>query len=309
VSESEKPEPKELTAPAPTNEALLRRYDDSLATSAKDIQRGQAIFLDRHGMPFVRSRFNRLVGLLRLGIFGSFIGGAVLFLSGSWVGGSLLYLLGSLPTISSAYRGTGALMAIGVLARQGNLDEAQRRLDAISHVRRRSPAEYCFLAGNLASHRGEYAAAIALWREGLPRTKGLARMLVTLSIAKALLLSGQTKEARLTFETVTLPPNADDILFGHNLARVMFALLDPSTDPMPDDELHDRARRLLEYSHTGVDLAVIGWVFEKRGDADMASWLAGEALERMHYPYLATWWPALQQWLDERSTERATDLL
>lgn len=304
LSESEKPTP-ELTAPAPTNEAIVRRYGDTLARSAKDIRRGQAVFLDRHGVPYERSKFNRLVMLFRLGIYGSLIGGAVLMVSGSLLGGSLLYLLGFMPSLSSAYRKTGALMAIEVLARQGQLDEAQRRLDEIPSARRRSPSAYFRVAGNLASHRGEYAAAIALWREGLATTKGLARTFTTIAIIKALLLSGQPKEARLMFETVTLPPEADDILLGDNLTRLMFELLDPSAKAMPDDELHDRTRRSLEYSHTGVEIAAMGWLFEKRGDDEMARWLASEALERMHYPYLATWWPALQEWLDKRAASSA----
>ncbi len=311
MSEPENTAPKQLVAPSRTNQAIVRQYGNTLAKSGKDIRPGQAVFLDRHGLPYGRAKFNRVVSLIRIGIYGSIIGGAVLLVSGSWLWGSALYLAGSWPTISSWYRGTGALMAIGVLAREGQLEEAQRRLDEIPKARKRSPIAYCFTAGNLASHRGEYAAAIAFWREALVRAKGLQRALLMLSIVKALLLTGQTKEAHLMFETVELPPEADRLLLGDNLARVMFVLLDPDATPMSDEELHDRARQALEYSHTGVDLAALGWAFERRGDEQMAAFLAKEAQDRMHYPYLATWWPALQQWLAARATndDNETDLL
>jgi len=83
----------------------------------------------------------------------------------------------------------------------------------------------------------------------------------------------------------------------------MFVLFDSSAKPASSEELHEWARQALEYSHTGIDLAAIGWAFERTGDDDMARFLATEALDRMHYPYLATWWPALQQWLDGHSSK------
>ena len=83
----------------------------------------------------------------------------------------------------------------------------------------------------------------------------------------------------------------------------MFVLCDPSAERPSEGDLHDCARRALEYSHTGVELAALGWAFERSGDEDMACFLANEAVERMHYPYLATWWPALQQWLDGRNSK------
>ncbi len=191
-------------------------------------------------------------------------------------------------------------MGIDVVIRQGHLDEAQRRFDAVPHLRRRSPAAYCMLAGNLASHRGNYASALTWWREAFPRTNGLAREILKMSITKALLLDGKLVEAQRSWDDTKLPPGADAVLTGQDLVKVMFALHDPRAQ-LTVDELHDLARNALEYSHTGVDLAAIGLAFERAGDEDMAQWLATEALERMHYPYLATWWPALQQWLDGRT--------
>jgi hypothetical protein len=160
------------------------------------------------------------------------------------------------------------------------------------------------VAGNLASHRGEYETAIKWWREAFARDKGLSRELLKVAIARALILSGRMVEATRENDSIRFPSDADDVLTGQVLTRIMFALHDDRAT-LSTDELHDLARRALEYSHTGVELAALGWAFERAGDADMAELLAGEAPERMHYPYLATWWPALQQWLDGRSRREA----
>jgi tetratricopeptide (TPR) repeat protein len=289
---------QEIAMQAPSDKAIVRRYSESIAKSPKDIKPGEAVFVNRLGVAFGRRRFARMAFAWKAGILGAFIGGAALVISGFWLPGALVYLTGFVPTLTSKYYGTGKLMAIDVLVRQGNLEEGQRRLDAAPELRRRNAVTYCFLAGNFASHRGDYATALTWWREALPRCKGLRREMLTLSIAKALLLSGQVDEARREFEAAKFAPEADQILTGQSLGRVMFVLCDPSAEPPLEEELHDWARRALEYSHTGVEVAAIGWAFERRGDDEMARFLASEALDRIHYPYLATWWPALQQWLD-----------
>jgi hypothetical protein len=299
---------KELAAQSPSNQALVRRYSDSIAKSPKDIKHGEGVIVDRRGVAFGRPQFRRIVYAWRIAIYGAFIGGAVLAVSGAWIPGALLYCAGFIPSFLTKYRGTGTLMAIDVLLRQGHLDEAQRRFEAVPELRHRSPQLYCWLAGMLGSHRGDYATALKWWREAFPRAKGLRKELLKLSIAQALLLSGRTEEARRELEAVNFPPESDEVLTGQSLTRVMFALYDSSTGLPSHDELHEWARRALEYSHTGVELAALGWAFERSGDEDMARLLASEALERMHYPYLATWWPALQQWLDGRSKADAPHL-
>ena len=313
MSESEDKPTQALatTAPVvknlPTNEAIVRRYADLIAKSPTAIQRGQAVFLDKHGMPFGRTRYERLVRMWRGAIWGGLIATVGLAVAGAWLPAALVYLGATSPIWWSKYRGAGHLMAIDVLIRQGELEEAQRRFDAVSTLRRRNRGPYCYLAGNLASHRGRYAEAIKWWREAQPHLNGVGRELVKLYIVKALVLSGEMKQAVLAFEDVKFPPEADEVLTGQLLAKVMFALLGPSG--LPDSEqLHDWARAALGYSHAGVELAAIGWAFERAGDTEMARFLAREAVDRMHYPYLATWWPALQQWLDSQQGGEPADL-
>lgn len=298
-------ESKELATQRPSDRAIARRYADTVASSPKDIKPGEGVFVDRHGVAFGRPRFARMVSAWKLGIFGALLGGPALLLTGHLVPGALLYLAGMTPVWWAKYRGASRLMAIDVLVRQGNLDEGQRRFDTLQPLRRRNPGAYCWIAGNLASHRGDYAMAVQWWREAFPRLEGVRREMLKLSITKALLLSGRIEEARREYEAVTFPPEADEVLTGQSLSRVMFVLCDPSATPASEDDLHDWSRRALEYSHTGVELAAIGWAFERCGDTDMARFLAGEAVNRMHYPYLATWWPALQQWLESAHHEAA----
>jgi hypothetical protein len=296
---------RELAAEVPSdNTAIARRYRESIATSALDIRRGEAIYLDSHGRALGRAPYERLIMMARVGIYGALIGSAVLVISGAWIPGIALYAAGITPSLWSSYRGMPKLMAVELLMRQGELDEAQRRLDAVPQLRRRNPIFYPYLAGLLASHRGDHITALARWREALPRTKRLLRERIKIMIIHALILSGQLREAKLTLETLELPPTVDEVLIGHTFTRVMLALHDPSEMP-PIDTLHDWARQALAYSHTGHELAAIGWAFDRAGEDDMAQLLATEAIDRMHYPYLATWWPALQQWLDARTSKPA----
>lgn len=284
----------------PSDKALVRGYGESIAKSSKDITSGKAVFIDERGVAIGRGRYDRLVSRWRIGIYGALIGSGLLLFSGALLPGVLLYLGAISPLVATSYRGTAKLMAIELLARQGQLEEARRRLDAAPSLRRRNPVFYCSLAGTIDSHQGHHEAALRWWREAFPRSSGIRRELLKLKIASALLLSGRIEEARRELASVCLPPEADEVITGQSAMHVMFALLDPSAEPPSEDALHDRARRALEYSHTGVELAAIAWSFERLGNADMARWLVGEARERMTYRYLATWWPALQQWLDEQ---------
>ena len=290
----------ELAPRFPTDRAVVRRLKESIAKSPKDIQRGQGVVLDRHGVAMGRSRFGRLLSTWKLGIYAMSFGGIALCLAGAWVPGSLLYVVGLSPAVLARYRGTTKLLAIDVIVRNGHLDAAQARLDVVPELRQRNPVMYCMVAGGLASHRGDHASAITWWREALPRSKGVNRELLKTRITGALLLTGRVEEARREYEAVSFPLGADEVLTRQNLTRVMFVLLDPSTKSSAED-LHDWARQALEYSHTGIDLAALGWAFERSGDDDMARFLATEAIDRMHYPYLKTWWPELQQWLDDHA--------
>lgn len=294
---------KELAAQIPSDQAIIRRYSEAIAKSPKDIKRGEAVLIDQHGIAAGRHRFKRVVTAWRIGIYGALIGGGVLAVSGFWLPGALLYLLGLTPTLLSKYRGTGKLMAIDVLLRQGHLEEAKRRFDAVPELRHKNPVVYCWLAGLMASHGGDHETALRWWREAFPRSKGLRRELIKLCNTHALLLSSHLEEARREYDSVSMPPEADQVLTGLSLTQVMFVLCDPSASQPSEEEVHDWARRALEYSHTGVELAAIGWIFERGGDDDMARLLATEAVDRMHYPYLATWWPALQQWLDAHASK------
>jgi hypothetical protein len=299
-------ESKELATINPDDKALVRQYANSIAKSPLDIKRGEGIFLDKHGRPLGRGKFRRYVALYQIGMIGSIVGGAVAAISGAWLAGAALYLGGVSPMLWSKYTGTGKLMAIDLLVRRGELTEAQKRLDASPELRRRNPVRYTRLAGSLANNRGDHETAIRWWREGLPRVKGLARELLKAQIAKALILSGKLEEAGRAADDLSFPAGADEVLTGQSLTKVMLGLYDATRTPTVE-ELHDWARRALAYSHTGVELAALGWAFERAGEKDMATLLATEAVDRMHYPYLATYWPALQAWLDKHKAPAPSD--
>lgn len=295
-------ETKALATEVPSNQDVLRSLPEAFAQSPKDIKPGQAIALTNDGVAYGRSKVSRSVMLWRGGIYAALIGAPLLLIAGATLPGVVLYAASAIPFLQARYYQTGSLLAIDVIIRQGSLDEAQKRFDTLAHLRRRNPVPYCFIAGNLASHRGNYAEAIKWWREAFPRAKGITRPMLTTSITKALILSEQLVEAQRVAGSVPYPAEADPVLTTALLERVMFALHDPRAT-LSIDELHELTRQCLEYSHTGVELAAIGWAFERTGEAEMAQFCATEAVDRMHYRYLATWWPALQQWLDEHTKQ------
>src|SRR6476469_5276044 len=107
-------EPKELTTQLPTNQAIVRRYQDTVARSAKDIHRGEGVFIDRHGVPHGRGRFVRILTAMKIGMLGAVIAGPLLAFSGHWLPGAFLYLAGMSPVGWSKYRGGSALLAVQV---------------------------------------------------------------------------------------------------------------------------------------------------------------------------------------------------
>jgi hypothetical protein len=294
------PTTKDALAPAlPSNHELIQKLSDTVAKSPTTIQPGQIVLLGSDGAAWERQRFVRVVAVIKTAIWSGVIGGMVLALSGFWVAGGVLYFAGLSPALFSRYRGSGTLLAIETLARQGHLDEAQRRLDQVPELRRRNRARYAAVAGRLASHRGDHGEAVRWWHEALPRMKpGLANELLKCALVSALARSGDLVEARRVFATLQFPPRADDILVGKVLGELVIAL--HSKELPPVEALHDWARGALAYNHTGVELAAIGWAFDRHGVDDMASFLAREATERMHYKYLRSWWPELHEWLDAR---------
>lgn len=295
--------PNALAPHAQTDREVLREVTESLARSPMDVRPGEAVLLDRRGAAVGRQRYARLVAAWTVALNGAALVGAGLMMTGVLLPGSLLVIGGVAPSLLGKYRGVHALMATELAVRQGRLEDGQRQLHALPALRRRNPGAYCFLAGQMASHRGDHASALTWWREAAPRMKGFERERLKLSIAMALMLSGQVAEARRELDSVSLPPQVDEVLVGWSLARTMLALCDPAAARPTDDALHASARRALEYTHSDTELAAIGWLFDRSGDPDMARFLAGEARDRMRYPYLATWWPALHQWLHDQAPQ------
>ena len=71
----------------PSNEAIVRRFAEAIAKSPMDIKPGEAVVLDRRGVPLGRRRFKRLVWAWQFGMIGSAIAGGVLVFSGALLPG------------------------------------------------------------------------------------------------------------------------------------------------------------------------------------------------------------------------------
>lgn len=300
VSKSEEPASASTTELAKTpssDRAILRRYGDSIARSPMAIGPGEAVLIGRAGKLFGRVGFRRRLLLWKVGVNGALLGGAGLMLAGATLPGLGLYLAGLTPTFLVRYRGTRTVLVIELLVRQGKLDEAQQRFAAAPELRRRNPAAHHRITGTLAAARGERAQALASWRQALPLCRGLQAELIRLQITRTLLQTGQAEAARREFGNLRLPPDIDEFVYGIALTRAMFVLLDPASASTPVEELHDWARAALAYSHTGTTLGVLGMVFARIGDDEMARFLAAEAVARAHDPYLAVTWPELHAWL------------
>lgn len=285
--------------PIPTDRALVQV---ALARTPTDIRKGEHVLLDKRGTVVGRRRFKRAVGVWGVLIWGALLSGGGLYIAGFKLVGALVYLAGTSPSLYfNNYRGGARFRRIETLARLGHLEEAQRRLDDIKHLHRRNPVRFETIAGHLASHRGEHAEALRWWRQARDRMKpGLQLELLNVASVSALALSGDDTEARRLRANLQLPSGADQVLCGVILTDLVIAL---TSERLPSvEQLHDWASIVLAYSHTAIEVAAIGWAFEKHGDAGMARFMATEAPDRVHYAYLKTWWPALDEWLAQKAS-------
>jgi hypothetical protein len=271
-----------------------------MAESPYRIGRGQFMPVDARGVPYGRSRYVRRARLYKLAVYVALAGVIVLIMADHFVPGLVLYTVVAAPILYSQYCGTAPLFEIEMLAWRGQLDEARRRFAGAGMYRTRNPAMYGWVEGVLAAHRGEHEHALLAWRSVLPRAGSMRRAAIRQAIAKSLAIQGKHVEAERELDGIALPEGADEILFGSLLARLVVIAANPAAKAR-SEQLHDWMRQLLEYNHTGVELACIAMIAERQGDTETTELAASEARERMHYPYVPTWWPAMQAWLDDHA--------
>ncbi|HTJ41346.1 MAG TPA: hypothetical protein VL463_04595 [Kofleriaceae bacterium] len=193
----------------------------------------------------------------------------------------------AIPTIA-VVRWSRQLRAALRLALDDRLDEASRALDALGApllVRSRRLANVAQLRSFIAERRGDLAAAVAHADDCArllpsPR-KGYSIVYWTNQYNRAhwLIELGRTDDARAQLAACGRAPGGEwyRVQYRFLVLHAAFAKLAELPD---DDKLGDWLRDALRYNHTGGTLALLGWAFEARGDADAAQLAYSEAPSR-----------------------------
>ncbi|MCA9674026.1 MAG: hypothetical protein KC464_03210, partial [Myxococcales bacterium] len=130
-----------------------------------------------------------------------------------------------------------------------------------------------------------------------------ARAMVASSRTMLLWELGERDRAEATMaELAATPPGAWYELRRRAVRLLRAYRLDDDRDLPDDDTLIDWAKGLLRRNHPFPDMALLAWVFERRGDADMVALLLGELAQRLPVPYerLVLMYPSLDPWLGPR---------
>jgi len=194
---------------------------------------------------------------------------------------------------------------IGRLIRAQRFDDAERAIAALERRGRRDKGIAAFYRALLAQHRGDSEAAVVAARAceqiltSPDKRTYYAYWANAFVLAGALYELGRVDEAKAAHERANRAPDGE---FYRHMKRGLEAQRAFATgrheELGTDDDLHDRVREALRYNHTGLTVALLAWAYDQRGDAEMASHLAGEvgsrciygleSIERMH-PRVWAW--------------------
>jgi len=268
-----------------------------IADKLTSLQADQQVYIDRDGR-VVDRKFRRR----RYAVYFGGLGAActiALVLNPAF---GLVYtgVLGAM--VARRFRRAAQVERIPRLIRAQRFEEAERELAALEQRGQRAFGAYgrCLIA----CHRGQLDAALAEARrcEGLTRDRPRFQTLhwnAQFLLASLLLEQGLFGEGEAAVEAAMKAPDGEyyaTLKLG--LAVLRAFVTDQPESLGSDDELHDRVRVALRYNHDGMTVALLGWAYERRGDADMAAHMVAEAparflwgaelIERMH-PRVWTW--------------------
>ena len=199
------------------------------------------------------------------------------------------------------------------LVTDGKLDEAEQLLDQLARAARpRTRANLEHLRAVADRRRGDLERALvhadACARLGPPRRRAAnlvywQNQFERLSI---LLELGRAEPARAALAVVAGAPPGEWFVWQRRKAR-LHAAFAGCAEPPDDETLHAWARDALGYNHTGILCGLLGWAFDRRGDAEMSALCLREAPARfLRGPEpVATGYPRLWAWLGPRLEEAA----
>jgi tetratricopeptide (TPR) repeat protein len=200
-------------------------------------------------------------------------------------------------------------------------DAAERALDALGPPilrRRRRLANVAQIRSLVCERRGDLAGAVAqadVCERLLPTAvRGYALVYWQNQYNRAhwLLELGRLDDARAAVARCGRAPGGEWYKLQYRFLLLHAAFVGAGALP-DDDRLSDWLRDSLRYNHTGATLALLGWAFEQRGDADSAQlafaeagarFLKGTAVVARVFPRM---WAVLGPKLDEAAARAAAE--
>jgi hypothetical protein len=263
------------------------------ATSLATMKRGEVLLVDRDGRTLTRRTINRRRWLL---------------------GGIAATCVATIATVSSAPVVVGAATLLGTLAiklarplaihvanpefRRGlrfliaNRDAEARPLIEAADAKDRSGdlgASIARAVALLAWRRGEHAEARRHTERALAKASRTGDGAITywlIAVQRAQLVALHDPEAAMPLiaELADAPDN-DYFRAERRFAELAAAFHADRPDRLPaDDVLYDWAKDALAVNSGGFRVAALAWVFDARGDAEMAAHLLGEVRSRLLIP-------------------------
>jgi tetratricopeptide (TPR) repeat protein len=238
-------------------------------------------------------------------VAGGVIGGALAVSTA--LGGVL-----ALPLVAGSFgawllyvKGAQGIRKSAELIAQDRLDEAAVSVEALDKTWMPFPTLRGYVAGHAGAiswRRGNLRAALAHTQravEQLERKRfgsaGPVYWMQLLNRVQLLAALGQTDDALAQFEKAKKVPTGNWLEMERQFTELFLAFcLDDST--RVPAELHQWVRATLQTNVFGGNVVLLAWVYDRRGDADMAAHLLEESEMRLERWHLDRTFPKLWRW-------------
>lgn len=292
-----------VLATAPSELRPRLKLSASLAQASRD----EFVYVGHNGRVLspTRYRVQRVASLVIA--LGAALGGIglSLFIGASWL--SLLYL-GSLAYGVNVWTRSERLKRGAALLAADRLEEAERELVPLTRSRWTTQTVRALAWQNLAgvaTRRGESELALThvrrceqLFRRTWWVPLGPWRWINQFSEVQLLAQVGRVHEARSLYASMTAVPDGEYFTLLRMNAELMMAFAADDPRALPTD-LHPWVRTALSTTSAELALAVLAWAYQRRGDAEMAEHLLGQARERIDPALFSRMFPQVWAWIEQ----------
>ncbi len=244
------------------------------------MQANQLVAVNRDGSVLSPSR-NRARTALALAVLGGAVGVLCIVSPAAGIGGAI----GGTASVVSQLWWRRRIMRVMQLVQNDELDEAERAVRALAPIRRVRQANVAHLASVIWERRGDLERALGYSEQcsrlltSPRRGQAIVYWQNLYNRAAWLLELDRLDQARQAIAACERAPTGEWYELQArtlHLRAAFYGAGELATEPELDSWLRDALR----YNHTGLQLALLGWALEQRGDLDSAAHAYAEAPSR-----------------------------